>query len=503
MKFYLCVEGINLASFVYDTNDIKTIRGGGLGLLWEARTVALAALGLTPEQHEEMVLTQGASKVIWELEGDPVTVVAAVRKALSEDPLLIYATFAVEAVVVTDPPTDASFRNDIESLVAKVRWGQMNAPSFVAPAVSQDTPGPCGLDRQRPAASNRYDEAKKIYLSESTFQRSNRGLTARQHLYATALKDTSYDSVRFTDDLHALGRDERRGYLDAKMAVFYADGNSFGSGQVAYATDAEKQKEFDKVLRERNTLFLKSFLDATELDDGILVADNKSDRIRRVETLLWGGDEMLFIVPAWRGLQLADLFFRTMRGFQTPDGKSLSHGAGLVFCGIKTPIARVRKLAEALANLGKKVSDRKSPTLAFQALESFDHVGVDLHAYLAKRQPKAFSACPWVLDPQSLSAAIELSSIKNDLSHRKLHELASLMQGGHLDPKKEIDERIRKGVRDSDSNALEKGLKALVPFGEATQPDLASWFVLNELWDYIVDSPFDGAAAPADGGAAV
>lgn len=29
MKFYLRMEGVNLANFVYDTQDLSTIRGGG------------------------------------------------------------------------------------------------------------------------------------------------------------------------------------------------------------------------------------------------------------------------------------------------------------------------------------------------------------------------------------------------------------------------------------------------------------------------------------------
>jgi len=89
----------------------------------------------------------------------------------------------------------------------------------------------------------------------------------------------------------------------------------------------------------------------------------------RFELLQWGGDELLFVVPAWLGLPVLQQFFRQVYTWRD---KPLTHSAGMVLCPRKTPIARAQKLAEELTDWCK-LHSRKEDLYATLILESIDY----------------------------------------------------------------------------------------------------------------------------------
>ena len=72
----------------------------------------------------------------------------------------------------------------------------------------------------------------------------------------------------------------------------------------------------------------------------------------RIETLLWGGDELIWVVPAWCGMEAVQFFFdntNTKDAVWEVNGRRLTHAAGVVFCSCRAPIRSVVKLAKELA----------------------------------------------------------------------------------------------------------------------------------------------------------
>ena len=113
--------------------------------------------------------------------------------------------------------------------------------------------------------------------------------------------------------------------------------------------------------------------DADELinDNGI------GTQLLRLEVLLWGGDEAYFVVPAWLGFELVQLFYECSADWAigTEDGSvPLTHAGGLVFCHVKTPIDRIRVAAATLADRIKEhAGDSLENSFDYLVLESIDY----------------------------------------------------------------------------------------------------------------------------------
>src|SRR5712692_3928315 len=94
MKFYLRLEAVNLDNFVYDCQDLSTVRGGGLLLL---RSVQELDRRIASPQLERV--STGASSGLFEFNADDREATALrdrVEQLLSEDEQLKHATFVVD-----------------------------------------------------------------------------------------------------------------------------------------------------------------------------------------------------------------------------------------------------------------------------------------------------------------------------------------------------------------------------------------------------------------------
>ncbi len=93
------------------------------------------------------------------------------------------------------------------------------------------------------------------------------------------------------------------------------------------------------------------------------------DAVLRLETLQWGGDESLLVVPAWIGMDLLQHFFH-----HTKSWKPLTHAAGIVFCSAKSPIRQIQALARELAESVKNSKGgRDDNFFDYMVLESVDY----------------------------------------------------------------------------------------------------------------------------------
>ena len=97
----------------------------------------------------------------------------------------------------------------------------------------------------------------------------------------------------------------------------------------------------------------------------------KSGKQIRLEVLLWGGDEILIVVPAWRGFRTLQLFYEIMQGAKF-ENEPLTFAGGIVFSQANTPIYRLRNLAKELADIVKENSNKEN-AFDYLILESIDY----------------------------------------------------------------------------------------------------------------------------------
>lgn len=227
------------------------------------------------------------------------------------------------------------------------------------------------------------DEERKRKVSPSTKARRGYGRYARPGFYAGEA-GSEWGKLYFVDHFKQMIKKAPEDIAESaksKIAVFYADGNNF----MDLAGDTpESRKAFSEHLRklQRENLLRPILQDFKRLKENhpdlVSVPDEDNPEIRRLrfETLLWGGDELLFVMPSWLGLWFARRFFELTRDWRSPDGEPLTFGAGLLICNYKTPIRVAQKLvknelAEKAAEWGKRQKPCQSALCAF-VMESIE-----------------------------------------------------------------------------------------------------------------------------------
>ncbi|HEB86935.1 MAG TPA: hypothetical protein ENI68_07980 [Gammaproteobacteria bacterium] len=311
-----------------------------------------------------------------------------------------------------------------ERLLAQLRFRQLRSITMVPEVVNGNSGKPSEWDGIRPTSEtpdhvtyNGTDtvEKEKVAIAPSEFARWNYGRVKKQDYYLEEVSELNlpeedaerYAEVRtaleekkygFTRDLNEIASSPKLDSdnpvyprLDGKIAIFYADGNDFGAIQRDAIQSpppdqqVNKQQEFDKTIRTNRAQLLADLLDEMLKGNNGLFPhmitrsrDNAGKEIDalRFETLLWGGDELLFVMPAWIGFEFVQLFFRKTEKWQV-GGKPLTHSAGLLLCSAKTPIRIARELAQMIADHIKeetrKTEKGKRDAWDYMVLESIDY----------------------------------------------------------------------------------------------------------------------------------
>lgn len=476
--YYLRIEGVNLDNYVYDTNDLNTIRGGGLLLLEAINTVKvslgsdagpqrLRAQGITLRDPE--TITSGAS---WGLirfgvasDAEAAEVARAVYDIVNGEATLKHATFVVD---VLSKGKD-SYVSDRNRLTALNRWRQMQSTSVAVPAPGSQVV--CQLDRVRPAVPDKQRIKQDWkFVSKSVLSRRDYGKDQKTGFYK---KRTHTQDETFVEDFDELTAAEDHKSLHHKMAVIYLDGNGFGALQRRHCKDEKTQRAFDQYLRKE----CQQGALTTLLSDIKTDADWKNGNKIRLETLLWGGDEVIWVVPAWKAWWMLGSFFRIAEEWSFKE-ESLTHAGGLVFCHHNAPIRRIKDLAKRLGDVAKEES-RDRNLVAYQVLESFDHAGNDLTAFRNRRCPAAIKARDLLLDGNGmLNITDAVSNIRKNLPKRQLHRLVQSLYAD-ADKASTIEDDFQEMEEIGDSIDQIKTY-----FGGG----YACWLHLFDLWDYITES---------------
>ncbi len=468
-QWYLRMEAVNLCNFVYDTQDLSTIRGGG--------HILLSAVEEVREKYDSFLekISSGASVGLFAIKEDTKAedAVKEIRKFLTSDDDFKHATFVVNAVKETG--TD-NYRRDLERLMAANRWQQMRSPSYAVPS-DKSSSTVCEVDLIRPTF-----DGKKI--SRSVNQRRKKGLEGKRKDFYEKISGYDVKGKLFVNDLDQLTGDGKKP-LHHKMAVIYIDGNGFGKIQDDKCKSPDTHEEFDNHLSKKYKEFMCELFQHID--------NNKRDWFTpngayRLETLLWGGDERMWVVPAWKGWELLQFFFEHTRDwhFDKTEKRRLTHAAGIVFCHHKAPIHRITALARGLADQAKIAVSRSRNAFAYQILESFDHVGRDLAGFRAERCPSGETTASLVLGGNDMGRIAEAFGKlhSTEFSTSRLHRVVSaLLAPG--EPSRvmadELIEELKKELSIADSNS-ENILNTLEPLlgGKRTM-----WVHLAELWNYI------------------
>ncbi|MBI5328186.1 MAG: hypothetical protein HZB80_07835 [Deltaproteobacteria bacterium] len=235
------------------------------------------------------------------------------------------------------------------------------------------------------------------------------------------------------------------------------------------------EMEFDKQVKGNRFSMLADLLDKMKGNK-----DWMNGGEYRIETLLWGGDELMWVVPAWKGWETLQFFYEqsgTWEFTNTKGGKApLKHAGGLVFCHHNAPIYRIKDLARRLSEAAKK--DKSGNLFAYQVLESFDHISNDFDK-IRKSQAIGGDANTLILDGKDIeNISNNIKALKdNEFPKNKLHEITKRLRNGG--DAKDLIEKAIKGLLVATQTALDK-LK-----GDCNG-DNPKWGHIADLWDYIV-----------------
>ncbi len=435
-------------------------------------------------------LMTGASAGLYEFVADDPGRAEQVRDEvqnyLSSHSQLRHATFVID---VCPAQQESRFNIDQEMVIARNRWRQMQSPTVAVPAHNENIMiQACLIDGVRPATATIWGpENKVLRVSESVAMRSDYGREQKKQEFYREKSGKLIEAL-FTRDLDDLSDDKKQANLHHKIAVIYLDGNSFGKLKKGGNADRSRQKNFDNTVKGYRQQMLEKLLDWIAIDDRWKTEEGRY----RLETLLWGGDEIIWVVPAWLGWEMLYLFFSQSKQWQFA-GERLHHAGGMVLCHHNAPIHRITALAQQLAGLAKV--DRTRSLLAYEVLESFDHIGRNLTEYRKERSPQPINPADepnpeaLIIGGDDIGEIIErTASIKKKLPRRKLHAivdnllLTTLSSNEIEDRKKRRTELSGELIANLDDQTSKDDLAALTP---KLGGEWARWLHLSALWDYL------------------
>ncbi|MEK7995062.1 MAG: hypothetical protein AAB403_14750 [Planctomycetota bacterium] len=473
MKFLCSLEAMNLDNMFRDCQDLSTIRGGGLSILNIADRVREA---LQAEQ-----ISGGASQGLLIMESESAEAAeTSVRSVLESVPILKHATIMISV----EPYDPAKFKEQRAMLKARNRWRQMQAPSVIYPKLEGNEV--CQVDRVRPGR-DRQDLPEKGVQSDFTADRRTLGREEKKKLLQDILGVHCPDDFGVVKDLNELsGGGEEMGNTKDKIAVLRFDGNSFG--KIVNDCGPEELKEFSGMTRDQQTAFFRELVTGEQYQ-----RYGWTGRKLRLEILVYGGDEVTFVVPAWLGWEALHCFYEQAREWQPFLGKDITYSGGVVFCHRNAPIHAVRDLASGLADQAKllRAGKGKGNYAAYQVLESFDSVGRDLEEYIRERYRPFGGDESMLLDCTAIGfLKDEMSWLRRGVSRRQLHRLVHGLAKGVTPADWEI---ARKSLTDASSEEAAKKIQVTL---EQLQNKIGPVGYLHvlELWDYI------GAADEERGG---
>jgi hypothetical protein len=376
--FLLRFEAADFGSTVFDMPRLSAIRGASLAYLYSDKLVT-RVLANQPDVVAKEIYT-GASQGAWQLTctGEAARKASeAVRHALrtDDDATGPHSHLCYQVALVKGDNGKALALAESLNAAARYQSEGFPLPVFDSNLAGHDADG----DRARPA---------KGKMSVARQARQDFGRKQRQKFYTYYGGPTpSHD---FVDDFETMVKDapfSRDDSPASKTAVFFADGNKLNSKRKAAVKRSMKDlTDFSDALKGNQKRLLGQIVDwlkegATQREKHFCVRDTEDDKLKfRFETLMWGGDEMLFVMPSWLALEFSANFLNWTKDWKA-GGNAITFSAGLVIANHKTPIRQTKQLAGDLAQINKDLNGREVSSLQAEIFESLSVPDTDLQAY--------------------------------------------------------------------------------------------------------------------------
>jgi hypothetical protein len=540
--FLVRIEGVDFAATLYDTDDLSTIRGASQAYFYMPQRIAELLRERTKWKVPDE-FPRGASIGVFRVETPEATTERDVEAAIADaiaatasgqllDELRRYLSFTWAAV-----PSTGDYGADVYRLEARCRTRQWQRLTVDIPP--EPTALPCRIDRRRPGYENaarvadRYERASK-----SVAARHDYGRNQRHHFYSTVLAEYGgayadprfqvtqslqdiVDARRVDDAISGIDPKERvpmAAALSSKLAVIYLDGNKFTAIREStvfgpeVADKEHRHRDFDKLVRlDKRPVLLKAVIDRLRADGRNQIFRDGRWRLR-FETLMWGGDESLFVMPGWAVMDVLPSLMEALEGWEW-QGHKLSHAVGVVICNVKTPIAVARRLAEELAEVAKDKdiigSDLKAlrNAVSIQVFESVEPPREDLAQFRKElygtEKPACFTQVGKAGVATFLGLIQEFQKQPGGLPRSQLYGVIARARAQHLleAGKAEAGLRFLDDEKDGVAHAFGRAeCTHLLPklrsreLGYSGAAPLVPLLRLAELWDYV--DPF-GSTAPA------
>ena len=374
---------------------------------------------------------------------------------------------------------------------------------------------------------------KRIWTSKRSSDLRTYGRDARRTLYPFQLQREGFEDVLrlglfethdFAQSFEDINGNAPLGLpasVPGKLAYVYFDGNGFGQLFGQLRKKAGGSAEFSELVANTNALALKALLSRylENSQDGAPTADvwtrsrtvvlpTKNGReallreLLRLETLLFGGEDVLMVLPAWLAFELTDFLLREFERFGTAElqktqatGK-VTYRAGLLICDAKTPARRAREIAHDLCEDAKAPYKGKiAPScLSFHIAESHDLPELSGNTAQKMERLRRLYQVDGV-PPDETSAAFRAASgriagtfegvrrLKQEVPKSRIYDLLGALDSVGSEQEREFRLTSRlQSLRGRGGKSL-YDLRNLLPAADsATYLRLR---VLADLWDYV------------------
>ncbi len=427
MNSFLCVlEALNLDTLFSDCHDLSTTRGGGLAVLKIGESVAKTL----SDETNVRTITASASQGILIVDGESAdSVEKRVRVAAKSLPLMEH----ISVLAAACEHNENEFAARLAQLKTRIRFSQMRSPSVIYPQLHDHRV--CEIDGVRPA-SRRHSN-----LSIFTHERRELGREKKNTLLGYPVA-SDLNKIADANGLNV-------GNTAGKLAVLRFDGNSFG--RIVESSGQAKLKEFSEArVSEQSNYILSLFRNSAEW---LTPAGDV-----RLEVVVYGGDEVTIIVPAWLGWKALLEFYK--RNFDP----GISYSGGLVFCHSNAPIHSIKRLASELTDKAKEYAEaskvrknKKGNLVVYQPLESFDAIGRKLDDWMARRyRPSIGGLESALLGIDEIAVFDEhMGYWKKALSKRRLYRLVADIYNAKTNPSLNLNATLE-SLLEARGSSLEK-----------------------------------------------
>lgn len=460
VRFTNAILSPNLNSVFADCEDLSTTRGGGLAVLEVAKTIK-------KKLPAAELLSSGASQGLFRIQGGSAAEVEdSIRTLLREDDLLRHTT----VLVATEPEDVNKFQAQHDRLKAAIRWEQMQGPSVLyPPLVGKNV---CEADKVRPAGPDGY--------SPYTSARRKHG---REQKTALLERILSVRNLKVVNDLSELAGDtEVYGNLKDKIAVLRFDGNNFGA-MFRQPETPEDYGRLSKRIQDQQEEYFEGLLAEDPQRPRNVQRWETKDHKLRMEIVVYGGDEVTFIVPAHLGWEALHFFYGQAATWKTAGGDPITYSGAIVFCHKNAPIHAIKRLASDLVEAVKTDSVRRNQSkgnfATYQVMESFDALGEKVDQYLEKRYEFSGGSGMLLGSCEIEFLQTHMEDFRLNLSKRKLHKLVQELLHGKTPG---LDSTI-KDLMENKTGQLKPIEDALHEFHQRIGSN-AAFLHLLDLWDY-------------------